>query len=134
MFISIVTVFLDIIFGYTTYTNENDYKLYICENNPLIEINKWLLANGLFGYLGLITFLIIKKISMDDFSKKVVKVFHYVTHGFCFFWSIIGIYVYFKYYYGINKCIHINPFLYYYSFIRLIFAPIIYLYKIIEFC
>jgi hypothetical protein len=126
---SVCTVFLDIIFGIIDIYNE-----YNCISNfTLIHITKWLLVNGLLGYLSLTLLILIKRVyTEDNFCRKLLRVINFFIILLISIWTILGIFSFFKYYYGVELCISEYPLLYNYLQVRLILSPLIIILRLFE--
>lgn len=123
--LNILPVFLDFIFGFM------DFYDYVVQN-PLVDMKKWLIVNGIFGYIGLLLLVMITRIYVDDtFLRRLLRVGGYVFNGFSFVWIIIGMVCFFGKYYNMKDYTS-HIFFYNYLLVRMILGPIVSIYKFFE--
>lgn len=117
--ISIVPIFLDILFGFSHIIHCNTLE------KPLIDILIWMRVNGIISFFTLIMLIIIQKklFIPDRISYKIVHIFGIVMNIFLVLWSGIGMISFFMYY-DINDN--------YYIMIRMGIAPAICILKLLE--
>lgn len=133
--LNVMTVFTDIILGIMYGTDIYNGSM-LKAKGQLIDIKKWLLVNGLFGYLGIVILILLKRVySIDNLgnrlSRKIIKVSGYMINILMSLWSVIGIVSFFKYNYNDDNEDN-TTFLYNYIFIRLIISPLICIFKLLE--
>lgn len=124
----IIPVFADLIFGFVNVYYYDTYNCVTSKNHPFIDITSWIMLNGLLGYLGIVMYINLKYIHLEEgFCNKIVKVSCYVISFFSLVWIILGMISFFKNYYNVEKCIFLYPLLYNYVLIRMILGPIIWI-------
>ena len=120
--LNIFTVFMDSIFGFYNYINDIDCSL----------MNNWLIVNGIFGYVGLTALILIKLVYKDQsMCKKFILFLGIFANGLMLLFSAVSIAWFFKGFYNNPQCLS-HPFFYNYMLIRIVLAPLINIYKIIE--
>ncbi len=123
--LSIPTIFMDIIIGAI---HRDD----MCVTNPVIDINKWLIINGIFGYIILGMLILLNKVYVEDnFCRKFLKISSYMMNGFMVVWMALGIFSFFNYYYNDKTCMEYH-FFYNYVLIRIVISPLLIFLKITE--
>lgn len=124
----IIPVFADLIFGFVNVYYYDTYNCVTSKNDPYIDITSWMLVSGLLGYLGIVMYINLKYIHVEEgFCNKLVRVFCYVISFFSLVWVILGMVSFFKNYYRVDKCISLYPLLYNYVLVRMILGPIIWI-------
>lgn len=121
--LTVPMLFMDIILG-IVYEDK-------CISNSNININDWLIVNGIICYLHLFVLILLKRVYTEDaFFRKLLKYSGYMISLIILIWSIIGIVTFFKYYYDIHQpC---SSFFYNYLFIRIILSPLITVLRFVE--
>jgi len=126
--LTVPTIFMDIILGFMY--NNNSYN---CteEKNEIqnITIDKWLITNGISCYLHLTSLILLRRVYTDNtVSRKICKYSLDALTIFIFGWTILGLTIFFSYYY--NSSFLFSPgqlcpsFFYDYLFIRMILSPL----------
>lgn len=126
----VIPVFSDLIFGFV---NVYHYECYNCitsknAKTPFVDITSWMLINGLLGYLGIIMYINLKHINVEEgFCNKLVRLFCYVINFLSLIWIILGMISFFRNYYKVDNCVSSYPLLYNYMLVRMILGPIIWI-------
>ena len=123
--LTIPTLFMDIILGFMFINNCSSIK-----SINLITINNWLITNGILYYINLTILILLNRVYTENtFFRKILKSSCYLIAIFILIWSILGITIFFTYYYKTEKC---QVFFYNYILIRIFLSPLIVIFRFIE--
>jgi len=137
--LTVPMVFIDIIIGIMYENNTGVYPSGVQDDtcgqvsNLILDldIKKWLIVNGIIGYVGLIIIICLKCVYTEEgFAKRLIKRFGYVINIFLLIWTGFGMSLFFRDYYDKTSCFTIL--VYNYLLIRMILAPLIGFFKLME--
>lgn len=100
-------------------------------NGLKLSIFDWMLINGIFMLLSLVSIVIIRKAN-DNFTYNFFKTINIIASIFIAIWSLVGCIIFYKYYYSENILQNCDNGFINYLIIRMIIAPVTAFIKIIE--
>jgi len=126
--LTVPTIFMDIIFGFM-YTYNCSSQQFTNE----LTISRWLITNGILCYINLFFLILVKIVYTDNtFIRKLLKYSIYIITIFILAWTVLGLVIFFKYYYGNYGNENCPIFFYNYLLIRIILSPIIVILRFAE--
>ena len=103
-----------------------------CPSNGLkLSIFDWMLINGIFMLLSLVSIVIIRKAN-DNFTYNFFKTINIIASIFLGIWSIVGCIIFYKYYYSENILQTCDNGFINYLTVRMVIAPFTAFFKIME--